>query len=75
MALIGEITYMVIHFTDVLNSKSYYRRYGRFISQDRKTLVEEGFILEVREDEEDERGKVKKEKGKTPFVLLMKDVK
>jgi hypothetical protein len=70
-----EHLWKLIHFTDVLNSKSYYRRYGRFISQVRKTLVEEGFILEVREDEEDERGKVKKEKGKTPFVLLMKDVK
>jgi hypothetical protein len=38
-------------------------------------LLEEGFILEVHEDEEDERGKVKKGKGKTPFVLLTKDVK
>jgi hypothetical protein len=70
-----EHLWKLIHFTDVLNSKSYYRRYGRFISQVRKTLVEEGFILEVREDEEDERGKVKMGKGKTPFVLLTKDVK
>ena len=63
----------LIHFTDVLNSKSYYRRYSRFISQVRKTLIEEGFIREIREDEEDERGKAKK--GKTPFVVLEKNVK
>jgi hypothetical protein len=70
-----EHRWKLIHFTDVLNSKSYYRRYARFISQVRKTMLEEGFIHEVREDEEDERGKVKKGKGKTPFVVLAKDVK
>jgi hypothetical protein len=70
-----EHRWKLIHFTDVLNSKSYYRRYSRFISQVRKTLVEEGFIREIREEEEDERGKVKKGKGKTPFVVLAKEVK
>jgi hypothetical protein len=70
-----ENRWKLIHFTDVLNSKSYYRRYARFISQVRKTLLEEGFIHEVREDEEDDRGKVKKGKGKTPFVVLAKDVR
>jgi hypothetical protein len=68
-----ENRWKLIHFTDVLNSKSYHRRYSRFISQVRKTLIEEGFIYDVREDEEDERGKVKK--GKTPFVVLAKDVR
>jgi hypothetical protein len=68
-----ENRWKLLHFTDVLNSKSYYRRYSRFISQVRKTMLEEGFIHEVREDEEDERGKAKK--GKTPFVVLAKDVK
>jgi hypothetical protein len=68
-----EHRWRLIHFTDVLNSKSYYRRYSRFISQVRKTLLEEGFIHEIREDEEDDHGKVKK--GKTPFVVLAKDVK
>jgi len=68
-----EHRWKLIHFTDVLNSKSYYRKYARFISQVRKTLIEEGFIHEVREDEEDDRGKPKK--GKTPFVVLAKDVK
>jgi Bifunctional DNA primase/polymerase, N-terminal len=68
-----ENRWKLIHFTDVLNSKSYYRRYARFISQVRKTLLEEGFIHEIREDEEDERGKVKK--GKTPFVVLAKEVR
>jgi hypothetical protein len=68
-----EHRWKLIHFTDVLNSKSYYRRYSRFISQVRKTMLEEGFIHEIREDEEDDHGKVKK--GKTPFVVLAKDVK
>jgi hypothetical protein len=68
-----ENRWKLIHFTDVLNSRSYYRRYSRFISQVRKTMLEEGFIHEVREDEEDDRGKPKK--GKTPFVVLAKDVK
>jgi hypothetical protein len=43
------------------------------ISQVRKTMLEEGFIHEVREDELDDHGKPKK--GKTPFVVLAKDVK
>lgn len=73
--MVQENRWKLIHFTDVLNSKSYYRRYARFISQVRKTLVEEGFIHEVREDEEDDRGKTKKGKGKTPFVVLAKDVR
>ena len=64
-----EHRWRLIHFTDVLNSKSYYRRYSRFISQVRKTLLEEGFIHEVREDEEDERGKVKKGKGEVAPVV------
>ena len=68
-----ENRWKLLHFTDVLNSKSYYRRYSRFISQVRKTMLEEGFIHEVREDEENDRGKVKK--GKTPFVVLAKDVR
>jgi hypothetical protein len=70
-----EHRWKLIHFTDVLNSKSYYRRYARFISQVRKTKLEEGFIHEVREDEEDDHGNVKKGKGKTLFVILAKDVK
>jgi len=36
-------------------------------------MLEEGYIREVREDVEDDRGKVTK--GKTPFVVLAKDVK
>jgi hypothetical protein len=65
----------LIHFTEVLNSKSYYRKYGRFVTQVRKTLVEEGFIREIREEEPDEKGKGKKSKTKTPFVILAKEVK
>jgi len=33
-------------------------------------MLEEGFIHEVREDEEDDHGNMKKGKGKTPFVIF-----
>jgi hypothetical protein len=65
----------LIHFTDVMNSKSYYRTYSSMIGRVRKTLVEEGFVCEVREDEEDGKGGVKKSRAKTPFVILMNEVK
>jgi hypothetical protein len=65
----------LIHFTDVMNSKSYYRTYSSMIGRVRKTLVEEGFIGEVREVEEDGKGGTKKSKAKTPFVILLKEVK
>ena len=45
------------------------------IGRVRKTLVEEGFVREVREDEDDGKGGVKKSKAKTPFVILLKEVK
>jgi hypothetical protein len=68
----NEERWKFIHYTDVLNNKSYYRRYGKLLPQIRKTLVDEGFMYDVKEDaEEDERGKAGK-KGKTPFVVLCK---
>jgi len=65
----------LIHFTDCMNSKSYYRTYSSMIGRVRKTLVEEGFIREIREDEEDGKGGTRKAKSKTPFVILLKEVK
>jgi hypothetical protein len=70
-----EERWKLINFTDVMNSKSYYRTYSSMIGRVRKTLVEEGFIGEVREVEEDGKGGTKKSKAKTPFVILMKEVK
>jgi hypothetical protein len=70
-----EERWKLIHFTDLMNSKSYYRAYANMIGRVRKTLVEEGFILEVREDEDDGKGGARKSKTKTPFVILMKEVK
>jgi hypothetical protein len=70
-----EERWKLIHFTDVMNSKSYYRTYSSIIGRVRKTLVEEGFIREVREDEDDGKGGVKKSKTKTPFIILLKEVK
>lgn len=70
-----EERWKLIHFTDVMNSKSYYRAYANMIGRVRKTLVEEGFIREVRENEDDGKGGVRKSKTKTPFVILLKEVK
>jgi len=63
----------LIHFTDVMNSKSYYRQYSSMIGRVRKTMAEEGFIQEVREIDEGDNGKVKK--TRTPFIVLLKEVK
>ena len=65
----------LIHYTDVMNSKSYYRTYSSMIGRVRKTLIEEGFICEVRELEDDGKGGTRKAKAKTPFVILLKEVK
>jgi hypothetical protein len=70
-----EARWKLIHYTDVVNSKSYYRTYSTIIGRVRKTLVEEGFIGEVREVEEDGKGGTRKSKAKTPFVILLKEVK
>lgn len=70
-----EERWKLIHFTDLMNSKSYYRAHANMIGRVRKTLVEEGFIREVREVEDDGKGGVKKSKAKTSFVILIKEVR
>ena len=70
-----EERWKLINFTDVMNSRSYYRTYATMIGRVRKTLVEEGFLREVRENEDDGKGGVKKSKSKTPFIILLKEVK
>ena len=69
-----EDRWKLIHYTDILNKKSYYRTYAGLLSRVRMTLIEGGFITEVKEDVEDDHGKVSKAKGKTPFVILNKNM-
>jgi hypothetical protein len=68
-----EDRWKLIHYTEVLNRKSYYRRYGDLLRRVRATLIESGFISEVKEDREDDHGKPMA-KGKTPFVVLNKNM-
>ena len=59
----------LLHFAQVVNSKSYYRKFAGLIDRVKKSMVENEIIAEVRETEEDEQGREKKGR-KTPFVIL-----
>ncbi len=60
--------WMLLHFRDTVNNKSYYRKYSGLIDRVRKSMVDNGIIESFMEEEEDEKGKTKK--SKTPFVVL-----
>ena len=65
----------LLHFSEVVNSKSYYRKFAGLIDRVKRSMVENEIIAEVREKgEEDERGHEKKGR-KTPFVVLRKMLK
>jgi hypothetical protein len=59
----------LLHFVQVVNAKSYYRKYAGLIDRVRKSMAENGVIEEIREYETDDHGHEKKGK-KTPFVTL-----
>ena len=60
----------LLHFAQVVNSKSYYRKFAGLIDRAKKSMIDNEIIAEVREKgEEDERGHEKKGR-KTPFVVL-----
>lgn len=59
----------LLYFTQAVNSKSYYRKYGGLIDRVRKSMVDNEIIAEVREVDEDEQGRKKKGR-RTPFVIL-----
>jgi hypothetical protein len=59
----------LLHFSEIVNSKSYYRKFAGLIDRVKKSMLDNEIIAEVRETEEDERGHQKKGR-KTPFVIL-----
>jgi len=59
----------LLHFVQVVNAKSYYRKYAGLIDRVRKSMADNGVIVEIREYETDDHGHEKKGK-KTPFVTL-----
>jgi Bifunctional DNA primase/polymerase, N-terminal len=59
----------LLHFAQVVNAKSYYRKYAGLIDRVRKSMADNGVIEEIREYETDDQGNEKKGK-KTPFVKL-----
>jgi len=59
----------LLHFAQVINAKSYYRKYAGLIDRVKASMAHNGIIEEIHEYETDERGNEKKGK-KTPFVRL-----
>jgi hypothetical protein len=59
----------LLHFTQIVNAKSYYRKYAGLIDRVKKSMADNGVITEIREYETDAHGNEKKGK-KTPFVTL-----
>ncbi|MGA3104742.1 MAG: bifunctional DNA primase/polymerase [Terriglobales bacterium] len=59
----------LLHFAQVVNAKSYYRKYAGLIDRVRASMAHNGLIEEIHEYDTDERGYEKKGK-KTPFVRL-----
>jgi len=59
----------LLQFAQVVNAKSYYRKYAGLIDRVRKSMADNNVIEEIREYETDGHGNEKKGK-KTPFVRL-----
>src|ERR1039457_276129 len=70
----------MLHFTSIMNAKSYYRRFGpTLLNRTRANMVHEHILSEVVEEEEDpnDSGQSKKAKKgkKTPFVKLARRIR
>lgn len=63
-----ENRWRLLHFTEIVNSKSYYRKYAGLIECAKKSMVENGIIAEVYE--RPEHGEKQERGQKTPFVIL-----
>jgi len=65
--------WMLLHFRDTVNNKSYYRKYSGLIDRVKKSMVDNG-IIEVFEEEveveSNDNSKSKTKRSKTPFVKL-----
>ncbi len=64
----------LLHFAQVVNGKSYYRKYAGLIDRVKKSMIDNGVIGEIREYNTDDHGNEKKGK-KTPFVTLRGRIK
>jgi hypothetical protein len=64
----------LLHFSEIVNSKSYYRRFAGLIDRAKRSMIDNEIIAEVRETEEDERGRERKGR-KTPFVVVRRTLK
>jgi len=65
----------LLHFSEVVNSKSYYRKFAGLIDRVKRSMIDNEIIAEIREKgEEDQRGHEKKGR-KTPFVVMMRTLK
>lgn len=58
-----------LHFTNIMTAKNLYRKYGKFVTGVKSTMLQEGIIEQVFEIEFDEQGHAKKGE-KTPFYML-----
>jgi hypothetical protein len=60
---------MLLHFSEIAGSKSYYRKFAVLIDRVKRSMIENEIVAEVRETEGDDRGHERKGR-KTPFVFL-----
>jgi len=67
-----EQRWNLVNFSQAVNSKSYYRKYAGLIDRVRKSMVDNEVIRDVKEEEDDGHGKVKK--SKTPFIVIVSDL-
>jgi len=58
-----------LHFTNIMSAKNLYRKYGKFVTGVKNTMLQEGIIEQAVEIESDEQGH-EKEGKKTPFYVL-----
>ena len=64
-----EVLPRFLHFTNVMTAKNLYRKYGKFVTGVKNTMLQEGIIEQVIEIEFDEQGHETNRK-KTPFFVL-----
>ena len=65
-----EVLPKFLHFTNIMTAKNLYRKYGKFVTGVKNTMLQEGIIEQVIEIEFDEKGH--EDRKKTPFFVLRK---
>ena len=65
-----------LHFAQIVNGKSYYRKFGStMVNRVKKSMMDEGIIAVVKEDQYNEQGEPTGKSVRTPFVILKGRVK